>query len=295
MPDPDAPINPDRLIVGCGYLGRRVAALWLGEGRRVFTTTRNRADELCALGVEPVVADVLDPTTLAWLPNVGTVVYAVGLDRTSGASMRDVYVDGLANVLNALPASNRLIYVSSTSVYGQTDGGEVEETAATDPLDESGRVVLDVERLLHRMRPDAIVLRFAGIYGPGRLLRRKAQLESREPIAADPDAWLNLIHADDGAAAILAAERRGRPGALYNVSDGHPTRRGDFYRELARLLDAPPPMFAAAPDKANRRIVSRLLRAELAATLRYPSYVEGLAASVDSSPSSPQSPGSGPG
>ena len=82
------------------------------------------------------------------------------------------------------------------------------------------------------------------------------------------------------AAAVLGAEQRGRAGALYNVSDGHPVRRGDFYRELARLLATRPPTFAPAPDKGNRRIVSRRLREELAVTLRYPSYVEGLADSV---------------
>jgi nucleoside-diphosphate-sugar epimerase len=282
MPKPDLSGNPDPpgLVIGCGYLGRRVAQLWLNRGRRVFGTTRRRAEELRTVGIEPLVLDVLDPATLGQWPPVGSVVYCVALDRSSGVSMREVYVTGLANVLQSLPMSNRLIYVSSTSVYGQTDSGEVDETAATEPLDESGRIILEAERLLLRERPDAIVLRFAGIYGPGRLLRRKAALESREPIAADPNAWLNLIHADDGAAAVLAAEDRGTPGRSYNVSDGYPVRRGDFYRELARLLGAPPPTFAPALDKANRRIVSRRLREELAVEPTYSNYLVGLAASV---------------
>jgi nucleoside-diphosphate-sugar epimerase len=198
-------------------------------------------------------------------------------------SMRQVYVNGLANVLKMLPRSNRLIYVSSASVYGQTDGGEVDETAPAEPLDESGRIVLEAENLLRRERADAMILRFAGIYGPGRLLRRQAALEAREPIAANPNAWLNLIHVDDGAAAILAAEQRGIAGEIYNVSDGHPVRRGDFYRELARLLSAPPPTFAPAQDQANRRIVSRRVREELGVMMRYPSFVAGLAASIGDS------------
>jgi nucleoside-diphosphate-sugar epimerase len=284
MPNPAHSSNPDpagaALVIGCGYLGRRVAQDWLRAGRHVFATTRGRTDELRAMGVEPVVADVCNPATLKKLPAVASVVYCVGLDRSSGASMREVYVNGLANVLNALPPVNRLIYVSSTSVYGQTDGREVDESAATEPLDASGKIVLEAEQLLRRERPNAIILRFAGIYGPGRMLRRKAALEAREPIAADPTVWLNLIHADDGAAAILAAESRGRAGGLYNVSDGHPVRRGDYYRELARLLNAPPPMFSPASDKANRRIVSGRMLDELGVTLRFPSYAEGLAASL---------------
>lgn len=278
------------MVIGCGYLGCRVAQAWLRQGRRVFATTRGRTDELRALGIEPIVADVGNPATLTQFPIVGTVVYCVGLDRSSSASMRDVYVDGLANVLRRLPPGNRLIYVSSTSIYGQTDGGEVDESAATEPLDESGRVVLEAERLLRQERPEAIVLRFAGIYGPGRMLRRKAALEAREPIASDPTAWLNLIHADDGAAVVLAAEMRGGPGRVYNVSDGHPVRRGDYYRELARLLNTPAPTFAPASDKANRRIVSRRLRKELGVTPRYPTYVDGLAASVESGVLPPASP-----
>src|ERR1700683_468042 len=105
------------LIVGCGYLGSRIAELWREQSRTVFATTRGRTDELRNSGIEPIICDILKPETLCGLPNVGTVVYCVGLDRRSGASMREIYVDGLANVLNVLPTSNRLIYVSSTSVY----------------------------------------------------------------------------------------------------------------------------------------------------------------------------------
>src|SRR5262249_43652078 len=90
----------DKLVVGCGYLGRRVAALWRAAGHRVFATTRGerRADELRGLGVEPVVCDVLDTARLA-LPAADGVAYCVGFDRTAGATMRAVYVGGLANVL----------------------------------------------------------------------------------------------------------------------------------------------------------------------------------------------------
>src|SRR5438552_1428072 len=126
------------LVIGCGYLGRRVAAAWRDRGRRVAALTRGRAAELAADGFEPVVGDVLDPASLAALPEAATVLYAVGLDRTAGRSMRDVYVTGLANVLAALPPCGRLLYVGSTSVYGQTDGSVVTEASPTEPATESG-------------------------------------------------------------------------------------------------------------------------------------------------------------
>jgi nucleoside-diphosphate-sugar epimerase len=288
-----------KLVIGCGYLGRRVAALWRAAGDQVFATTRHgdEADRFRAEGLEPIVCDVLDLASLAVLPQVDTVVYAIGFDRSSGATMRAVYVDGLANVLDRIPPPSRFIYISSSSVYGQSDGGWVDEDWPTEPKEESGQVVLDAERTLftssvrRRLRTlnvnIPITLRFAGIYGPGRLLRRVA-IEKGEPIVGDADKWLNLIHVDDGARVILAAEARGTAGRIYNVCDGAPVRRRDFFAELARLLGAPVPQFVAPPtlgelpahESANRCICNERMIEELQTTVRYPSYVEGLAASV---------------
>ena len=247
----------DRLIIGAGYLGRRVLARWRAQGDRVLATTRSpkRAAELRSLGAEPVLCDVLDPGSLTSLPAATTVLYCVGFDRGAGRSMRDVYVGGLGNVLERLPRPERFLYVSSTGVYGQSGGEEVDEEAATEPEEESGRVVLEAERLLRSRLPGAVVLRFAGIYGPGRLLRRQA-IEAGEPLVGDPDKWLNLIHVEDGAAAVLAADTHGRAGSVYNVCDDLPVRRGEFYRELAQLLGVPGPRFvppaAGDPTTATR-------------------------------------------
>jgi nucleoside-diphosphate-sugar epimerase len=278
------------LVIGCGYLGRRVAARWVAAGHRVYATTRSaaRGAELRALGAELVVCDVLDRAGLRALPDADALVYCVGFDRGAGRPMREVYVGGLGNVLAELARREaagaraaRFIYVSSTGVYGQTGGGWVDETAATDPVEESGCVVLEAERLLRGRRPDAVVLRFAGIYGPGRLIRSVA-VRAGEPLAGDPDGWLNLIHVEDGAAAVDAAAGCGRPGAVYNVCDDRPVRRRDFYARLASVLGAPPPRFVAPPahhDAADRRVANRRMREELGVALRYPSYEEGLPAS----------------
>jgi nucleoside-diphosphate-sugar epimerase len=279
----------DLLVIGCGYLGRRVADRRRAAGERVFAATRSphRADEFHRLGLEPVLCDVLDPDSLLALPSGADVVYCVGYDRTSGKTMRNVYVDGLENVLNALDAADhgRFVYVSSTGVYGQTGGEEVDETAATEPAGESGRIVLGAEDLLSERRPDAMILRFAGIYGPNRLIRAAA-LKAGEPFAGDPDQWLNLIHVEDGASAVIAAVERGRSGRVINVCDDLPTRRRDFYTKMAEVLGAPSPWFppgveGSATNGANRRIVNRRMHTELAVTLRYPSYREGLPASIE--------------
>jgi nucleoside-diphosphate-sugar epimerase len=273
-----------KLIIGCGYLGSRIARLWRKQGHHVIVTKRRREEPANDVGDSVFVCDVLDPATLEHLPAVDTVAYAIALDRTSGQTMRAVYVDGLRNVLRQLPKPKRFLFVSSSGVYGQLDGEWVDESAATEPREESGRIVLEAEGVLRTELPDAIILRFAGIYGPGRLLRQKAILAG-EPIQAEAFRWLNLIHVEDGARAVLAAEEHGRPGSIINVSDGQPMLRCHFYTELARVLNAPLPRFADldadAPspphEQSNRRIDHRRLVEELRFTFLFPSYREGLA------------------
>jgi nucleoside-diphosphate-sugar epimerase len=267
------------LIFGCGYLGMRLARRLLpAHPGRVAALTRHRQAELAACGLLPIGGDVTDPDSLTALPLARCVVYCVGLDRRSGQSMQQVYVNGLANVLARLPRPQRFVYVSSTSVYGQTDGSWVDESAATEPVEPSGHIVLAAERTLRQHLPDAVILRFAGIYGPGRLLREQS-LRAGQPIPADPEKYLNLIHVDDGVEAVLAACERAQPGATINVADDVPPRRREFYTTLARLLNTPPPRFAPLPDGdplANRRISNRTLRHTLGVSLQYPDYSRGL-------------------
>ena len=273
------------LIIGCGYLGSRVADLWLERGYRVAALTRNRADQLRAWGIEPLVGDILQPGTVAL--EAATVLYAVGLDRTAGKSFREIYIDGLRNVLDSLPTPERFIYVSSTSVYGQTDESIVDESSPTDPAEENGKVVLEAERLLRSKIPGAIILRFAGIYGPDRILRRRA-IEKGEPLVGDAQKWLNLIHVEDGARAVLAAEAHAKAGETYLIADDEPVRRRDFYRVVAELLHAPTARFEPLPpgspfpphERANRRLSNRRMRADLKVNLEYPEFRSGLRASM---------------
>jgi nucleoside-diphosphate-sugar epimerase len=267
------------LIAGCGYLGRVVAEKLRLRGDTVLATTRSRADELTAAGILPITCDILKPVTLTSLPKTDAVVYSVGFDRAAGHSMRDVYIRGLDNFLTHLPEGAKLVHISSTSVYGQRDREIVDETSPTLPVEEAGRIVLEAEGIVRRHRPNAIILRFAGIYGPGRLFRQRA-IEAGEPIAADPDGWLNLIHVEDGATAVLAAIDHGGPGAIFNVSDGSPVRRRDFYSTLAAKLNAPEPRFIPSPESNNRRIASNRITGELGVVFRYPHLRDGIAAAL---------------
>jgi nucleoside-diphosphate-sugar epimerase len=282
------------LIVGCGYLGRRVGRLLLRRGERVFGTVRSpaRADGLAAWGIEPIVADVLDPASLGSLPPADRIVHCVGFDRGAGVPIRRVYVDGLRNALERLqPALGRLVYVSSTGVYGQDDGGWVDEDSPTGPRHESGRACLEAEGVLREWAAgsgwSAAVVRFAGLYGPGRIVRRAA-IERGEPIVGDPDRYLNVIHIDDAAAVAVAALDRAEGGRTYLASDERPVPRREYYGLVAQALGAPAPRFVpptpgsseARREESNKRVANRRVKAELGISFQYPDITTGVPAAL---------------
>ena len=310
-----------KLLFGCGYLGSRVAALWQAAGERVTIVTRDpdKAEALRLRGYEALVADVCEPATLQSLPEAETVLFTVGYDRrTPQRSIGEVYAQGVRNVLDAVQGSGfrvqgsndstplpnaeprtsnpepLFIYVSSTGVYGDADGDWVDETTSCRPLREGGKACLAAEEAIanHHLAPRSVVLRLAGIYGPDRIPRGDA-LRRGEPIDAPADGYLNLIHVDDAAQVVLAVEQAAAAGKVatpqtYCVSDGHPGLRREYYAELARLLEAPPPRFvepspsspAAARAAADKRISNAKLLKDIRPTLRYPSFREGLAAII---------------
>lgn len=276
------------LIIGCGYLGRRVAQLWQGRQPpgtvQALTRTAENASILTELNIVPIIGDVLDAWSLKNLPPVETVLYAVGLDRKSNRSMREVYVEGLGNVLRQVaPHTRRFIYISSTSVYGQSHGEWIDESSPCIPTRDNGVIQLEAEQLVHETFADshdrqAVILRLSGIYGPGRLLRRLEEVRSAKPIDGNPNAFLNLIHGDDAARIAVACATRSEPSATYLVSDDCPVTRREYYERLASLAGAPEPVFAAEGDvsELNKRCSNKKCRTELGIDLQFPTIAEGL-------------------
>jgi len=267
-----------RLVVGCGYLGAKVAQLWRDSGDEVYATTRgSQVDALSRAGLRPLRLDVTRRVAVGSLPAVDTVVFAVG---RSGARMADIHVTGFRSVLDALPRSTgRVIYVSSTGVYGQDTGEWVDEESVCEPTREGGRACLSAEQLLfsHDRGCDAVVVRLAGLYGSGRV-PRQADVAAGRPITGSPDAYLNLIHVEDAAGAVVAAAAPGPVTArMYNVSDGHPPTRGEYVALVATRLGLAPPRFEGGPGLGKRVRNDRVVR-ELGLRLKYPWCREGLAA-----------------
>lgn len=284
-----------KLIVGCGYVGERLASYWLRKGEDVFATTRSesRAAKLAAMGISPVLWDVTKQNAVE-LPDATMVVFSVGFDRATakveGHSIEDVYVKGLRRALSECPNSaERFVYLSSTGVYGETTGEWVDERTVCRPNRDGGKACLAAEEML-RADPTfgskAMVLRLAGIYGPQRL-PQAAVLQRGEPLAVAADAYLNLIHVDDIVPIVAACEHANAPDTIC-VSDGQPALRQDFYHCLAELLGTPSPVFEppvpgssrAERARGSKRIRNQRLLERIKPKFSFPSYREGLASIV---------------
>jgi nucleoside-diphosphate-sugar epimerase len=294
------PTSPEKhatgtLIVGTGYVGLRVAELLRDRdpSEPVHTVTRSpkKAESLAAQGFHPVIADWTDRRTLAHLPPCRRVLVAVSYDPRGGKTREESQVGGLGNLLDHLHAEADIVYLSSTGVFHQTDGSWVDESSPARPAGAGGWAHLRAEELLHRRRPHGrwTILRLAGIYGPGRVPRGK-EVRSGRPVEGPQSGYLNLIHREDAARAVLAAwdqpENRHR---LYLVSDDVPVVRAEFYRQVARTLGVAPPTFTAdansklsARSLSNKRIWNRRLRRHLLRELSFPDYVRGLTDSLKS-------------
>ncbi|MEL7497321.1 MAG: SDR family oxidoreductase [Planctomycetota bacterium] len=293
-----------RLILGCGYLGYRVAKIWQKRGEQVFAVTRSdeRRESFARSGLQPILADVTDADSLSPLRDlndVQTVLVAIGMDRSRYDRVRDVYVEGLKNVLQQFSSDARprhLIYVSSTGVYGDFGGEWVDESSKTEPVREGGQACLEAEHLLKQsvLSDRTTILRFAGIYGPGRVPTRST-IESGSWSKLSADGFLNLIHVDDGARLIeqLADEHAEAAGELYCVSDGHPVIRKDYYDQIAQELGLDSiPWTKVSVDQtkarsgSNKRVSNLKLTRQFDFSFEFEDYRAGVRHSIgkDSSP-----------
>jgi nucleoside-diphosphate-sugar epimerase len=296
--------TPSLLIVGCGYLGLRVAKLARTAGWSVATTTRNQSrwESFSKQGFYPLKFDWNDSRDLATLSGtlesreIDRILIAVSYDRHSTIDRYVSQVDGLARLLQtvggtAQRTSKRIpdvCYISTTGVYHQTGGIWVDENSATRPTRDGGRAHLFAEAKLRSCLGESpwTILRLSGIYGPGRV-PRAADVQAGRPIASPVDGHLNLIHVDDAATGVIAAFESGTSRQrLYIASDDRPVVRRHFYDEIAKQTRSPAPVFvdpasdssARFRSETDKRIWNHRFKRDLVPRLQYPSYVEGLRA-----------------
>ncbi|MGX9902121.1 SDR family oxidoreductase [Arthrobacter sp. SA17] len=283
------------LMAGCGDLGTEAGLRFAAAGHRVVGW--RRSPEKLPGEIEGVAADL----TLAELPSVradtSAVVIAVAADSSTEAAYRAAYVDGLGNVLDALKRDavrpHRVLFVSSTAVYGDADGGWVDEDTTPVPGGFSGRIILEAEELLRGhfegTGTDTVVLRLGGIYGPGRT-RLIEQVRSGSAIIPAEVRYTNRIHRDDAAAAIVhLCTMEATPHPAYLGVDNHPADMGEVLRFLAGELGLPhPPTTPREPEGSagqparggNKRCSNKRLLGT-GFEFSFPSYREGYRAVLD--------------
>jgi nucleoside-diphosphate-sugar epimerase len=276
------------LIVGLGYVGQALGARLLKEGHRVFGLRRSASTTAHASGIMTLQGDVTKEGTLQRLSGpFDWVVNAVSSSKGGPDEYRAVYLEGTRNLLNWARDQQlqKYVSVSSTSVYGQTDGSWVEETSPTEPGSETGRILVEGEKLLLATATEipAVILRASGIYGPERGHLFQQYLRGEASISGDPRRWLNMIHRDDLAGAIIAACEHGRAGEIYNATDDEPVTLIDFFQWLSTALKRPiPPAADVASTRkravTNKRISNAKLKRELEYAFLYPTYKEGYSA-----------------
>ena len=222
-----------------------------------------------------------DPAAVARLaatvPPPDVLVQSVSSGRGGGPEQyRRVYLDGARGLLSVFRPA-RLIYTGSTSVYAQTDGAWLDESAPTLPDRETGRILLATEEVV-LAAPGGIVARLAGIYGPGRSVLLRKFLAGEAVIEGDGGRWLNQIHRDDAAAAVLRLARSDAPPGVYNVTDDQPLTQLALYTALAARFDRPlPPTGPVDPNRkrgwTSKRVANARLRA-LGWRPVYPSFLD---------------------
>ena len=277
----------NRLVLGCGYLGWRVARLWRSQGDDVYAVTRsqNNAKHMKQEGIIPVIADITDPETVKALPQADTILFSVGMDRTKYDSIYDVYVNGLKNVLGGIAETpNQLIYISSTGVYGDFDGAWIDEASPTDPLREGGKACLAAEQILRngRFADQACILRLAGIYGPHRI-PAKVLIQSQQWKKITANGFLNLIHVDDGANIIQKLAEQAIVRDTFNVSDGNPPKRKEYYQFIAEQLGVSGIPWEEAETRGrskgsggNKRVANSKLVGQIGNLFQYENYRMGI-------------------
>jgi nucleoside-diphosphate-sugar epimerase len=279
---------PRVLIAGCGYVGTATADLFQTAGWEVEGWTRS-PDSAAQLAAKPYAVQAVDIANRGAVQEAASAFDVVIHCASSGGggteSYHRVYLKGATNLLAGLQP-RRFIYTSSTSVYAQTKGEWVNEESATEPIHETGKILRKAEELVKQN--GGLVARLAGIYGPGRsaLLRKFLSGEAR--IDNDGQRYLNQVHRDDVAAALLhlvaTSIERSSVASVVNVTDDQPITQREAYAWLARKLDRPLPAVVARPSErkrgaSNKRVSNQKLRA-LGWEPKFPTFPIGMERSV---------------
>ncbi len=281
------------VIVGCGYIGEQIAKQELQQGNKVTVLVRRaeRAEYLAEQGLDVVRTDLDRQQDAEYINLQHAWLYYLAPPPSGG-----VEDSRMRNFVSAQSQTypDRAVLISTTGVYGDCEGAWVTEDRPVAPQVDRARRRVDAEQLFTAWAQargvSSVILRVPGIYGPGRLPRKR--LESGTPVLDRHESpWSNRIHASDLVRCCLAAARHDHPAVVYNVSDGHPSTMTDYFFQVADYMGLPrPPEInrAQASEQLSagmlaylaesKRIDNSLMRTHLGVEPMYPDLTSGLQA-----------------
>jgi nucleoside-diphosphate-sugar epimerase len=287
------------LIVGCGYVGLALGEELVRQGHSVCGLRRSHrhAPDLKAAGIAPLVADVTVPESFRSLvPGYDWVVYCASASGGGVHEYAQIYLAGIRNLLSWLSAGPlpKLVYTSSTSVFGQTDGSRVDETSPAVPDAPTAKLLVESEATLLQAASEkgfpAVVLRVAGIYGPGRAYWLDQFRAGTARLEDGGGRILNMIHRHDVVGAIVAALMHSEPGPIYNAVDNEPVTQLVLFQWLSDRLGRPLPLAVTGQLNnsskrgiTNKQVSNQRLKQELGYRLKFPTFREGYESLLDSS------------
>jgi nucleoside-diphosphate-sugar epimerase len=280
--------KPRLLILGCGDVGMRLLPL-VRDRFRVFAVTSqaSRRGELRDAGAVPVVADLDQPADLQRLAGLARTIVHLAPPQPEGLKDRRT-----RNLTAILPDQARLVYVSTTGVYGNCDGALIDETRQVKPHNARARRRVDAEQVLRawgrRSNSRLAVLRVPGIYAADRLPIERLK-KGTPALLPEDDVFTNHIHADDLARIIALALFRAMPGRIYHAVDDSEMKMGEYFDAVAQALQLPKPPRLPREELCNvvspmllsfmsesRRLSNRRIKSELGVRLRFPQVSDAL-------------------
>ena len=271
------------LIVGCGYVGIALGIRLASMGHRVWGLRRN-VSELPDC-IQPISADMgSDFRTHIASCRWDIVYYTASAARYTEAAYEAAYVTQVSRLLHILEElehpPDRFIYTSSTGVYHQQDGSWLDETSPVEPTSFSSRALLLGEAQVYKAGIPGIVVRLAGIYGPGRTRLIDQVAHGNAVCVEDKTAWLNLIHRDDCAGILTHLLDVKNPECCYLAVDCAPVEKNMLLRWIAAQLGLPEPKIVSSSElPAQKRGGNRRYRnSRIMSTgycFIYPTYREG--------------------
>lgn len=275
------------LVIGPGYVGTALALALRSQNHEVSALRRGSGPDpdLTTAGIKSIRADISRAESLPKGMSFEWVINCAAPSSGMADDYRRTYFEGSRNLVSWLQGCGveKFVYTSSTGVYGQNDGSVVNEQSSTEPESDTGKVLVATERILLDAAPafPAIVLRLAGIYGPGRGYWLKQFLSGQARIEGDGGRILNMIHRDDVVGAIIAVLERGLAGEIYNVVDQEPVSQRTLFEWLSRKLNRPIPAAASMASQrtrgvTNKLVSSRKLQIQLGYCFKYPTFREGF-------------------